>query len=128
MLYSALFMTTKVTGRPSCAAVQSAWGEYIAAPSPTTQTTGARSRPSEEPTAAGMPQPSTPPRIEAYWCGVALSRKARRCAIVAGASSTIATLGADRAGDLAGGDQRRDHRVGEGGVGGRVSFVRAGRA
>ena len=35
-----------------------ACGEYSAAPSPTIETTDARSIPSEKPTAAGMPQPS----------------------------------------------------------------------
>ena len=54
------------------------------------QTTGARSRPSEKPTEAGMPQPSTPQRIEEYCRVQVLCRIVRRCPSVAGASSTMA--------------------------------------
>ncbi len=93
MLYSRLFMTTNVTGNSSCAAVHSACGEYSAAPSPTRHTTGSRPRPSEQPTAAGMPQPSAPPRRKEYCRDEGLPRKPRKCSEVAIASSTIAMSG-----------------------------------
>src|SRR4029077_12381094 len=45
--------------------------------------------PSEKPTAAGIPQPSTPPREKEYWRVLSVLRNARRAPKVAGASSII---------------------------------------
>ena len=46
-------MTTTVSGSLRCAAVHSAWIEYIAEPSPIRQTVRRFARPSAMPTAAG---------------------------------------------------------------------------
>ena len=70
-------MTTTVSGSLRCAAVHSAWIEYIAEPSPIRQTVLTPGRPSAMPTAAGRPKPRPPlamvqklscPRIGMNFC------------------------------------------------------------
>ena len=62
MRYPRLFNTTVTTGRFSRRAVHNACGQNRNEPSPTTATTGSRSRASDTPRAAGKPQPKPPPR------------------------------------------------------------------
>ena len=64
MRYWPLSTTAKRTGSCSRAAVHSACGEYMADPSPTTQSTGWRSPASDTPLATGMPHPRPPPRLK----------------------------------------------------------------